>query len=202
MERQDRSKPLVSTTVRAPRRHTTIDLNRVRNSLYTTVAASVQFISVDPQYDSEVYYDDGQVPTRQSRSHYLPQGGYYEPSWQSRYAPSPTIPQSVDLRGEEQRVPPNPFDDAYRVGGPANEKQRPFDGSNAVPPATQAAEKPTPPAAEPEQPYHIFSEGRKKLLIGIIGVAGLFSGLSSNIFFPSLDAIAKASQPSCTSSDS
>jgi MFS family permease len=31
--------------------------------------------------------------------------------------------------------------------------------------------------------------------VGVIGVAGLFSGLSSNIYFPSLDAIAKVSQP-------
>ncbi|KAH8742478.1 major facilitator superfamily domain-containing protein [Diaporthe sp. PMI_573] len=93
----------------------------------------------------------------------------------------------------QQRVPPTPFDDAYSVGAPANEKQNPFDDSNVVAPATQAEEKLTPSADKPEQPYHFFSKGRKKLLIGIIGVAGLFSGLSSNIYFPSLDSIAKAS---------
>jgi hypothetical protein len=44
-----------------------------------------------------------------------------------------------------------------------------------------------------EPPYHIFSNRKKWLVIWIIGAAGLFSGLSSNIYFPSLDAIAKVS---------
>jgi hypothetical protein len=44
---------------------------------------------------------------------------------------------------------------------------------------------------EQGQPYHLFTKGRKRFLVGVIGAAGLFSGLSSNIYFPSLDAIAK-----------
>lgn len=42
-----------------------------------------------------------------------------------------------------------------------------------------------------EPPYHVFPTKRKWLLVWIIGVAGLFSGLSSNIYFPSLDVIAQ-----------
>lgn len=41
--------------------------------------------------------------------------------------------------------------------------------------------------------YHIFNNKQKWGVVVIIGIAGLFSGLSSNIFFPSLDAISKAS---------
>ncbi|KAH8802991.1 major facilitator superfamily domain-containing protein [Xylogone sp. PMI_703] len=77
------------------------------------------------------------------------------------------------------------------VGALANKKENPFDDSNTVAPGTQVAENSAPPATKPEPPYHVFSMSRKKLLIGIIGVAGLFSGLPSNIYFPSLDAIAK-----------
>ncbi|KAK8042859.1 major facilitator superfamily domain-containing protein [Apiospora phragmitis] len=49
-------------------------------------------------------------------------------------------------------------------------------------------EKPEP--VKPEKAYHIFPKGYKRLLIAIIGVAGLFSGLSSNIYFPATKIIA------------
>ncbi|KAJ4295064.1 hypothetical protein N0V90_007072 [Kalmusia sp. IMI 367209] len=42
-----------------------------------------------------------------------------------------------------------------------------------------------------EPPYHVFSYREKWSVVIMIGVAGLFSGLSSNIYFPSLDAIAR-----------
>lgn len=44
-----------------------------------------------------------------------------------------------------------------------------------------------------ERPYHIYSSRQKWSVVVLIGVAGLFSGLSSNIYFPSLDAIARVS---------
>lgn len=50
--------------------------------------------------------------------------------------------------------------------------------------------KPSHPSKEP---YHVFSHGKKWSIVILIGVAGLFSGLSSNIYFPALDAIAKVS---------
>jgi len=43
----------------------------------------------------------------------------------------------------------------------------------------------------PEPPYHVFSRKQKWSVVVMIGVAGLFSGLSSNIYFPALDSIAK-----------
>jgi hypothetical protein len=42
-----------------------------------------------------------------------------------------------------------------------------------------------------KEPYHVFSNRMKWAVVILIGVAGLFSGLSSNIYFPALDAIAK-----------
>lgn len=42
----------------------------------------------------------------------------------------------------------------------------------------------------PEPLYHVFSRKQKWMVVAMIGVAGLFSGLSSNIYFPALDAIA------------
>lgn len=50
-----------------------------------------------------------------------------------------------------------------------------------------------PPPASADQAFHIFNKRQKWTVIGIIGMAGLFSGLSSNIYFPSLEAISKVS---------
>lgn len=194
MESQDRRNSPVAAAVRASRRLTTVDLSSVRNSLYVAAAAGVQLIAVDPHYDPERYHDDVPIPTRQSRESHFSQGGYSRRSWQNQDV-SPTIPPDGGLKGEQQQMPPNPFDDVYSLGSPANEPQNPFGDDNAVLPAT-VEQTPTPPGPQPEEVYHVFSKGRKKLLIGIIGAAGLFSGLSSNIYFPSLDAIARASRAS------
>jgi hypothetical protein len=61
----------------------------------------------------------------------------------------------------------------------------PFDDSNAI--------VPNEPEPDPPQPYHVFSRSQKWLVVINIGIAGMFSGLSSNIYFPSLDAIARVS---------
>ncbi|KAK8052206.1 major facilitator superfamily transporter [Apiospora rasikravindrae] len=50
-------------------------------------------------------------------------------------------------------------------------------------------EKPEMPE-KPEKPFHVFPVSYKRMLIAIIGVAGLFSGLSSNIYFPATKTIA------------
>jgi hypothetical protein len=45
----------------------------------------------------------------------------------------------------------------------------------------------------PETPYHVFSTQQKRVLVYIVSLAGLFSPLSSNIYFPALNAIADVS---------
>ncbi|KAK3321245.1 major facilitator superfamily domain-containing protein [Cercophora scortea] len=44
-----------------------------------------------------------------------------------------------------------------------------------------------------QEPFHVFTKRERWFVIVIIGVAGLFSGLSSNIYFPALDQIATVS---------
>ncbi|KAF9877124.1 major facilitator superfamily transporter [Colletotrichum karsti] len=60
-----------------------------------------------------------------------------------------------------------------------------------LPPYDSDSSGATTPCPPPEVPYHVFSKNEKWMVIVIIGVAGLFSGLSSNIYFPSLNAIAQ-----------
>lgn len=49
----------------------------------------------------------------------------------------------------------------------------------------------------PETPYHIMTLAEKKRLVCVVSLAGLFSPLSSNIYFPALGRIAKASSYYC-----
>lgn len=51
---------------------------------------------------------------------------------------------------------------------------------------TRILEKPLP-----DPPYHVFSRKEKWALVYIVSLAGLFSPLSSNIYFPALGAIAE-----------
>jgi hypothetical protein len=46
---------------------------------------------------------------------------------------------------------------------------------------------------QPEPPYHVFSLAKKKQMVYIVSLAGLFSPLSSNIYFPALGQISKVS---------
>jgi hypothetical protein len=48
----------------------------------------------------------------------------------------------------------------------------------------------------PEPPYHVFSRSKKKQLVYIASLAGLFSPLSSNIYFPALGQISRVCQRS------
>src|SRR4051794_37744954 len=41
------------------------------------------------------------------------------------------------------------------------------------------------------KPYHIFTTSQKSIFIGVIGVAGFFSGLSSIFYFSALHRISK-----------
>jgi hypothetical protein len=52
-------------------------------------------------------------------------------------------------------------------------------------------------STQPEKPYHVYTSGQKWIVVALISAAGLFSGLSSNIYFPSLEIIAKVELPIC-----
>jgi hypothetical protein len=45
-----------------------------------------------------------------------------------------------------------------------------------------------------DPPHHVFSKKKKKQLVYLVSLAAMFSPLSSNIYFPALDTIAKVPQ--------
>ncbi|KXH68340.1 major facilitator superfamily transporter [Colletotrichum salicis] len=97
----------------------------------------------------------------------------------------PSITESEnDPHGTEFR---DPFADQNSIErfSPPREAQNPFDDSSSGEEGTAVQE------LEPEPPYHVFTKKQKWVVIVIIGAAGLFSGLSSNIYFPALDTIAR-----------
>lgn len=57
---------------------------------------------------------------------------------------------------------------------------------------TRISEKPLT-----EPPYHVFTRKEKWALVYIVSLAGLFSPLSSNIYFPALGAIADVRDALC-----
>jgi hypothetical protein len=139
----------------------------VRNSIYSAAGSGVRMMTVEPQYDLQQFYRD-------------------EPdeSWPAGRKGAGDLPREY-TREPDVPVPSSrdPFSDtAY----PTEKLEDPF----ADPPPPAAPEPSVAAQAEAEEPYHVFNKGQKWVLILIIGAAGLFSGLSSNIYFPALDQIA------------
>jgi hypothetical protein len=52
---------------------------------------------------------------------------------------------------------------------------------------------PSPVNDAPDPPHSIFTRKQKKMLVYIVSMAAIFSPLSSNIYFPAVDTIAKVS---------
>jgi hypothetical protein len=46
----------------------------------------------------------------------------------------------------------------------------------------------------PEPPYHVFTLAKKRQMVYVVSLAGLFSPLSSNIYFPALSQISTVSR--------
>jgi hypothetical protein len=137
-----------------------------------STVASVAFESTrssrfDPEWDR--FDDNDSIKTRLSKAEERRRTFIQAPSTSIRRlsARPPVNPFSSPEDAEveaEQPVPHRGTQDDIR-----NEEQRP----------------------RSEQPFHIFNKRQKWFLVVMIGMAGLFSGLSSNIYFPSLDAIAR-----------
>ncbi|TGO65364.1 hypothetical protein BOTNAR_0079g00320 [Botryotinia narcissicola] len=198
----DQQNPPKSTMAgRASRRISTMESWKdMRTSVYFAAGNGFRALSVQQQFDPERYDNDERVAeTRISKrvSNLYAYGTYRNYNPRSEYGES----KQFDL--EQKQIdyvytsescapppppPPNPFHDAHATMSEEGESRNPFVDAYRVDPPLHEKLPMTP---MPEEPYHIFSPKQKWTLVIIIGVAGLFSGLSSNIFFPSLDAISK-----------
>ncbi|KIM95859.1 hypothetical protein OIDMADRAFT_132862 [Oidiodendron maius Zn] len=146
---------------RASQRFTTLDgWREIGQGVYTATGSGIRIITVNTEFDAEPYYFNAPSRTRPGN---LNATSIYHPPTQSGI-----YPPEVGLTAGQV------------IGTPINLKN-PYFGVPVVP------EKTTQGQSEP--PYHVFSRKQKWVLVCIIGVAGLFSGLSSNIYFPSLERL-------------
>ncbi|KJZ71281.1 hypothetical protein HIM_09354 [Hirsutella minnesotensis 3608] len=158
------------------RRFTTLEgWRETRDGLHLVAGSTISSLIPNPAYDSEWHiHDDSPAQARLSGS---------------TEASNSKLDESIDGRGgshdswmssEDNYWPP--------VQRFATKDEDPFAESDSFP---AEKVKSVPSLAAPEKPFHVFNKRQKWVVIAIIGVAGLFSGLSSNIYFPALDSIAK-----------
>lgn len=84
----------------------------------------------------------------------------------------------------------NTTDSTQCNSGNASDDDRPARITNTdVSHQEQPALSTTTPQADADEPYHVFGNRMKWAVVAQIGVAGTFSGLSSNIYFPCLKTI-------------
>lgn len=187
--------------VESNRSYATVDSWReARNSLHAAASVGLRFLAPSPQFDPEVCLDeDHSIHTRASRGHRRGSSVHstktrLSQSWLAAELTPPreenshrhTIAEIHHEKPNEDDSPPlTAVDDKSSPSEQIHQQQYLESPWTTRPPS---------PVAD-EGPYHIFGKKKKWLIVITIGMAGLFSGLSSNIYFPSLDAIAAVWQP-------
>ncbi|OHW97730.1 major facilitator superfamily transporter [Colletotrichum incanum] len=183
-----------------PQRPPRPDLRRgVLGSLTAASAAAYNFLAHDFEHVPDRYQDEKAYPTRLSRAGSSIRLGQARGRNNYPLRPPP-IRKRTWQKDENGELRSKSFEDAQfnrydeARGG---QDRNPFDDSNEVGDQYEEGED------ENDEPFSVYSRKQKWLIIVIIGLAGLFSGLSSNIYNPSLDAISRelgvsASQVSLT----
>jgi hypothetical protein len=167
----------------ASRRFTTMEgWREVQSNVYKAAGAGLRIITVDPEFDPDQHHEYASLQTRSST-----RTSKNDANLILKTTDEPTLRA---LEASEARTTwrtSNPFDDINTVTPHIHTPQDPFQDSFTI------EQDPISAPVEAEQEYHIFNRRQKWLVILIIGGAGLFSGLSSNIYFPALQAIANVS---------
>ncbi|ETS85968.1 hypothetical protein PFICI_03993 [Pestalotiopsis fici W106-1] len=153
------------------RRFSTIEgWREVANNLYYAAGHGLINLSTYPDLDS-IHDDNGETITRQASG-----TAHDESTNDSTIQQTDSEDPFADpVPVEDRRRTQNLFSNSLGIGN-AGENQDTFKDTK------------TSPA---EEPYHVFTSRQRWFVVIIIGAAGLFSGLSSNIYFPALDAIAQ-----------
>lgn len=163
-----------------------------RTSVHAAAGIGFKFLAPSPQFNPEVLLDDDD--SMRTRASINRRGNNNSVNPRSFSRTQESLQQA--RHSIQQSIPENPFDDGSEG---LQKNENPFNdttyavhdaGSNDEQ-APSAPSTQTPQSTPPEEPYHVFGPKQKWFVVITIGMAGLFSGLSSNIYFPSLDAIAK-----------
>lgn len=164
-----------ATPGRAARRFTSFEEWReVSRGIYVTAGHAAAVFIPDPVYDQEwPAHDDWQVQTKLSRTQRKSINASSACDNDDTYGQRGLWPNGVtQLTASRAETGPEM--------GKVSAAREDTDGTEDF-----------VISAPVEIPFHVFSKKIKWYLVIIIGTAGLFSGLSSNIYLPSLSTIAQ-----------
>lgn len=163
---------------RLSRRFTTLEgWREVRGGLYIAAGSAISSVIPNPAYDQEwQVQDDSSSPwSHASSSHY-----------DSRYAGQSGLWPHGDSYSHDAET---------RLARDTTDREKHSDDEDDPSPEKLSAEATGGPltraiSGKSQERFHSFTKREKWGVIIMIGAAGLFSGLSSNIYFPALDLIA------------
>ncbi|KAM3449256.1 hypothetical protein MY3296_007114 [Beauveria thailandica] len=168
---------VTTASARAAKRLTSVEgWREVGRGVFLTAGHTALVFLPDPSYDREWPAHGDQRQDAYSRLSSAQRRGSISTSRSARGTTADERKEWPSNGALEQRVVEQ-FDRNSVGDGPDRSKDEADTGVAAVAPV--------------ETPFHVYSRRVKWYLVIIIGVAGLFSGLSSNIYLPSLSAIAE-----------
>jgi hypothetical protein len=143
-----------------------------RTTTWTTAKSYLTLLSLDPEFDPERYHYSRPVLTRLATRRYTSRPRLTRRN-RPYFGPDTSVYDSfstIDTRASR-----------HSAGRRQDERlaRKPSNASSVY--STDTSE---------EEPYHVFSPRRKWMVIAMVGFAGVFSGISSNMYFPALDQIA------------
>lgn len=165
---------------RLSRRFTTLEgWREVRGGLYIAAGSAISSVTPNPAYDHEWQVQDDSSPWPRTLwlddAQHVASGGGQNGLWPLGNFSAP------DTQTGEVRLARDPAGRGKNNDDPSPENLSKESMGGAS--TRNALEK------SPER-FHSFTTRKKWGVIVMIGAAGLFSGLSSNIYFPALDLIA------------
>lgn len=166
---------------RLSRRFTTLEgWREVRGGLYIAAGSAISSVIPNPAYDQEWQAQDDSSPWPPTSplddAHHAASGGGQNGLWPHGKS------YSRDTETRAAWLARDPADGNEHNDDPSPEKLSiESTGGEALARAV---------SGKSQERFHSFTKRQKWGVIIMIGAAGLFSGLSSNIYFPALDLIA------------
>lgn len=159
---------------RLSRRFTTLEgWREVRGGLYIAAGSAMSSVIPNPAYDQEWQVQNDSYP-------WSPTSSYHDAGQHGLWPHGNPYSRDNETRATWQARDP--------AGGEKHEDD-PLPEKLSTESARENALARTVTAKSQER-FHSFTKRQKWGVIIMIGAAGLFSGLSSNIYFPALDLIA------------
>jgi hypothetical protein len=188
------NRPTPPIPPRNPRRPRLQPNGTAKSPTRTNLGNLIRAITLSPEFDSDRYHEDRLIPTRLARRQ---RGTSTRPPLARRRRFTTTqnheeFPSRLANLRWEDATRGRPAGEPTAVDAPNPEIGRGDIGGSYFlsSRSSSRSESSDVSCSDSEQePYHVFSKQRKWFVIVIVALAAVFSGISSNIYFPALDQI-------------